>query len=455
MTYNSLVGTYVYPSPGSPRPHAPTSINGQPITYDANGNMTQRMDGSDIVYDAANRPVSVNAGAVAYVYGPQGKRVKKTAGSDTWVYYGADVERKIVAGLPDEWTKYLHADVKRVGSTNSWLHRDHLKTIRLITNANGGHVQRYRYRPYGERFYQTTSTFEHKGFIGERHDEEVGLMYLNARYYDPKIGRFIQPDDWDPTLPGVGTNRYAYAMNDPVNLSDPNGHSFGSDTLGGRADFGGEMGSGQGSAASDSATATSAGPNRSDAGLDDAVKGALARGSFVGIKSKQVRDSYQNAVRQTSPTDAKTRTNIMANARKATPPEVRSIVEAIRPKLGPRSGSTTSANVTNTRVDGVARNLGRIGQGLGVLGVGIAAVDVATARNKARSAAVNGGAIVGGIAMGGLLGGLGTTAGPGVSVAGGLAGGMIGGRFGGEIAGFGFDALSSSDAHSIGGGGGY
>ena len=224
MTYNSLVGTYVYPSPGSPRPHAPTSINGQPITYDANGNMTQRMDGSDIVYDAANRPVSVNAGAVAYVYGPQGKRVKKTAGSDTWVYYGADVERKIVAGLPDEWTKYLHPDVKRVGSTNSWLHRDHLKTIRLITNANGGHVQRYRYSPYGERYYQTSSTFEHKGFIGERHDEEVGLMYLNARYYDPKIGRFIQPDDWDPTLPGVGTNRYAYAMNDPVNLSDPNGH---------------------------------------------------------------------------------------------------------------------------------------------------------------------------------------------------------------------------------------
>ena len=49
-------------------------------------------------------------------------------------------------------------------------------------------------------------------------------MYLNARYYDPKLGRFIQPDTWDPTLPGVGTNRYAYAQNDPVNLSDPNGH---------------------------------------------------------------------------------------------------------------------------------------------------------------------------------------------------------------------------------------
>jgi hypothetical protein len=36
--------------------------------------------------------------------------------------------------------------------------------------------------------------------------------------------RFISPDDWDPTLPGVGTNRYAYSQNDPVNKSDPNGH---------------------------------------------------------------------------------------------------------------------------------------------------------------------------------------------------------------------------------------
>lgn len=41
---------------------------------------------------------------------------------------------------------------------------------------------------------------------------------------DPQIGRFISPDDWDPTVAGVGTNRYAYAFNDPVNKSDANGH---------------------------------------------------------------------------------------------------------------------------------------------------------------------------------------------------------------------------------------
>jgi len=42
---------------------------------------------------------------------------------------------------------------------------------------------------------------------------------------DPKLGRFISPDDWDPIMEGVGTNRYAYAENDPINKSDPNGHN--------------------------------------------------------------------------------------------------------------------------------------------------------------------------------------------------------------------------------------
>jgi RHS repeat-associated protein len=66
---------------------------------------------------------------------------------------------------------------------------------------------------------------EPKGFIGERTDPETGLTYLHARYYDAALGRFLSPDWWDVTDPAVGTNRYAYALNDPVNKSDPNGHA--------------------------------------------------------------------------------------------------------------------------------------------------------------------------------------------------------------------------------------
>ncbi|SDG38869.1 RHS repeat-associated core domain-containing protein [Celeribacter baekdonensis] len=72
-----------------------------------------------------------------------------------------------------------------------------------------------------------TKAEETKGFIGERFDADAGLQYLNARYYDPRLGLFIQPDWLDPTQPGVGTNRFAYSANDPVNLSDPNGNFWG------------------------------------------------------------------------------------------------------------------------------------------------------------------------------------------------------------------------------------
>jgi len=86
-------------------------------------------------------------------------------------------------------------------------------------------VEGTTYATYGEQLNTGFQTL--KGYIGERFDAETGLLYLNARYMDPVLGRFISPDDWDPTKEGVGTNRYAYANNDPVNKSDPNGHIFG------------------------------------------------------------------------------------------------------------------------------------------------------------------------------------------------------------------------------------
>lgn len=53
------------------------------------------------------------------------------------------------------------------------------------------------------------------------------LLQQQVTRSDVQSVRFISPDDWDPTKPGVGTNRYAYAQNDPVNKSDPNGHIWG------------------------------------------------------------------------------------------------------------------------------------------------------------------------------------------------------------------------------------
>jgi RHS repeat-associated protein len=92
----------------------------------------------------------------------------------------------------------------------------------------GKAVERRIYRPYGTAIPRlsaalpTTGTVS-KGWIGERYDADAGLQYLNAWYFDPDLAMFIQPDWWEVTQAGVGTNRYAYAGGDPVNGVDPGG----------------------------------------------------------------------------------------------------------------------------------------------------------------------------------------------------------------------------------------
>ncbi|MEX1203737.1 MAG: RHS repeat-associated core domain-containing protein [Dongiaceae bacterium] len=215
MTSNSAVGAYTYPAPGTARPHGVTATPLGAYSYDANGNMVTAA-GDTIVYDGENRPVSVNA--VTFVYGPDGDRLKKTAGAVTTVYLGAEVE--IVGSV---FTRYLPGDARRTGSTDRWMHRDHLDSVRAITSSSGTVEHRANYRPYGERMLSVATVTETKGFIGQRHDDETGLIYLNARYYDPVLARFIQPDTLDPIVPGVDVNRYAYAGNNPVMYRDPSG----------------------------------------------------------------------------------------------------------------------------------------------------------------------------------------------------------------------------------------
>ncbi|PVE20320.1 hypothetical protein DC522_33035 [Microvirga sp. KLBC 81] len=165
----------------------------------------------------------------AYTYGPDGARWKKSANTgpngtvQTTLYLG-DLEI-----APDgTWSLYPHPDLrlkKSPGGTvrTAFLHRDHLSSVRAITDASGAVLQSSGYRAYGDRFFRTGADQESHGYIGERQDAETYLMYLNARYYDVDLGRFISPDVLDPIRPGVGTNRYAYSLNDPVNNRDPSG----------------------------------------------------------------------------------------------------------------------------------------------------------------------------------------------------------------------------------------
>ncbi|MBU0644272.1 MAG: RHS repeat-associated core domain-containing protein [Alphaproteobacteria bacterium] len=143
------------------------------------------------------------------------------------VYFGPVEIRDFGTGSGETILTYQHPNARRVNGAVEYLHKDQLSSIKLITAADGSLVKTSTYAPFGEatdEMLSLTKAEETKGFIGERFDVDAGLQYLNARYYDPRLGLFIQPDWLDPTQPGVGTNRFAYSANDPVNLSDPSGN---------------------------------------------------------------------------------------------------------------------------------------------------------------------------------------------------------------------------------------
>ncbi len=166
-----------------------------------------------------------------FQYGPDGERSRKvtsSGGSATSWYLGGDHELLVDPANPAGlWSTNIHGDVKRVGAFTSFQSHDGLGSIRVSFAPVGQAVanQSHDYAPFGMPITALGLTVpQGKGYINERFDAETGLQYLHARYYDPKLGRFLSPDTWDPTLPGVDINRYAYAGNDPVNGSDPGGH---------------------------------------------------------------------------------------------------------------------------------------------------------------------------------------------------------------------------------------
>lgn len=233
LTSNSAVGSYSYPTQGATayQPHAVMSAGSWTFGYDLNGNQTTRHTGAtldrEITYDAYNRPIAVTVGGstVAYLYGPDGARIKKLFGADATLYLGDNIERDPSGAF----TNYLTADVKRVAGANHFLQVDHQASVRAVTDSSGALYRASAFEPFGkqvETVLNPLTPAESKGYIGQRTDPESGLTYLHARYYDSSLGRFLQPDWWDVRDPGVGTNRYAYSGNSPIDNSDPSGHVF-------------------------------------------------------------------------------------------------------------------------------------------------------------------------------------------------------------------------------------
>lgn len=206
--------------------------------YDANGNMLS--DGEDCYhYNEANQMDKVtkcaNGETIAeYVYDYTGMRLVKKE-------FENGVLKRTVYSPADEFetvkqasngatanTTYYKANDELIAKKNpdgsiTYYHNDHLGSSAVLSDETGAVVEKTSYEPYGE--VKSGGTKSKFGYTGQEKDNETGLNYYNARYYDPHIQRFIQPDDiiQDPYI-SQDLNKYSYTRNNPVKYTDPTGH---------------------------------------------------------------------------------------------------------------------------------------------------------------------------------------------------------------------------------------
>ncbi|MGH9390257.1 MAG: RHS repeat-associated core domain-containing protein, partial [Vicinamibacteria bacterium] len=105
---------------------------------------------------------------------------------------------------------------------------DHRGDTILIAARGGAVIQRFDFGPFGEDLLGAEPVRAVAGtFVGKEEDEETGLYDFGSRWYDPELARFITPERIvaDPFNP-QSLNRYAYALNNPLNLVDPSGDFF-------------------------------------------------------------------------------------------------------------------------------------------------------------------------------------------------------------------------------------
>jgi len=269
ITSKTGVGTYDYGNGAGP--HAVTAIVGAApasYTYDANGN-NQTGDGRTLRYAVFDKPVSISKGSVTtqFAYDPERAFYKRTdisAGQATTTVYMGNVEkvswpdgsvetRRYVAGALVT-SKYTAGAVQH-SSTIQYLLKDHLGSIDQIVDQNGTVVsagggtlrQSQSFDVWGLRrsavdWTAFTATalagFDHsvtgKGFTGHEMLDEVGIIHMNGRIYDPKLGRFLQADPQIQFPDATQSyNRYSYLLNNPLNDIDPTGYgNFFGHTLG-------------------------------------------------------------------------------------------------------------------------------------------------------------------------------------------------------------------------------
>ena len=234
------------------------------ITLSTTGLMTYDNVRSQIViYNAFKSPIQISNGGrrVSFSYNAMQDRSIMFYGGATTnkllrpfrKYYSADGSMEIKYTLPTtvagvntpekvEFFTYIGGDAysapivsRKIDNNNSenfFLFRDYQGSILAVVNSTGTIIEKRLFDAWGDILQVQDGagntlpglTFFDRGYTGHEHLQTVGLIHMNARLYDPKLHRFLQPDNYvqDPSNT-QNFNRYAYCWNNPLKFTDPSG----------------------------------------------------------------------------------------------------------------------------------------------------------------------------------------------------------------------------------------
>ena len=215
-------------------------------TYDNNGNLETKTNKANPIevttyhWDAQNKLIQIDRSdttIVTYQYDGLGRRIEKNvAGSITrYVYDGQDIHLEY-DGTNTFVARYSHGDqvdqplvLQKAGVGFFYYHSNHQGSITHLTDSSGIIANSYIYDSHGRRLNVFEPVIQPYSYTGREFDVESGLYFYRARYYDPAAGRFLSEDPIG--FEAGDQNLYRYVLNNPTNLTDPDGLMAGREAL--------------------------------------------------------------------------------------------------------------------------------------------------------------------------------------------------------------------------------
>lgn len=230
-------------------PHTVRQALGRTMYYDDNGDLAFSDSATTdrfFTYDAqrlatAIEQVGSSAHTSRFHYGPGQERYKRTdtngSGTTTTRYIGSIEKITLPSGIV-EIKRYVAGVAIFTTRSNApgvteqrFTFGDHLNSVETITDQNGSIIETVNFDPHGTRRdivdwqgLGTAAATTTRGFTGHEHIDGVGLIHMNARIFDPELGRFLQADVVVEAPSNLQSwNRFTYVFNNPLSLTDPTG----------------------------------------------------------------------------------------------------------------------------------------------------------------------------------------------------------------------------------------